>query len=181
MYLRSVSSSVSSSVSQRRAPHVPRPVAEGAGGRVPRVLALAWLGLTHRAHRADWLRGHGAVAHGERDYRHTRPTGTRERRPGRLRRRGRERRPLRPPGLLARLLGLPLCRHLLQPREERTERSQDGCGLRSAPLGGGEACELQAAAAPTRTRGSRPAWRPPPRLSRCSSRAGGAETSRRPA
>ena len=34
------------------------------------MLALAWLGLTHRAHRDDWLRGEGVVAHGERDYRH---------------------------------------------------------------------------------------------------------------
>ena len=58
------------------------------------MLALAWLGLTHRAHRDDWLRGEGAVAHGERDYRHTRHAGTRERRLWRLRRRGRERRGL---------------------------------------------------------------------------------------
>ena len=45
------------------------------------MLALAWLGLTHRAHRDDWLRGEGVVAHGERerDYRHTRHTGTRVR------------------------------------------------------------------------------------------------------
>ena len=35
------------------------------------MLALAWLGHTHRAHRDDWLRGEGVVAHGERDYRHT--------------------------------------------------------------------------------------------------------------
>ena len=119
------------------APGAPGPVAEGAGGRVPRVLALAWLGLTHRAHRDDWLRGEGVVAHGERDYRHTRHTGTRERRLWRLRRRGRERRPLRPPGLLARLLGLPLCRHLLQPREG---------GLSAARMGAGSGAHLRGAA-----------------------------------
>ena len=119
------------------APGAPGPVAEDAGGRVPRVLALAWLGLTHRAHRDDWLRGQGVVAHGERDYRHTRHAGTRERRLWRLRRRGRERRPLRPPGLLARLLDRPLCRHLLQPREG---------GLSAARMGAGSGAHLRGAA-----------------------------------
>ena len=106
-------------VSQRRAPQNQLQRAQVAPGPTSagRLLALAWLGLTHRAHRDDWLRGEGVVAHGERDYRHTRHAGTRERRLWRLRRRGRERRPLRPPGLLARLLDRPLCRHLLQPRE----------------------------------------------------------------
>ena len=117
------------------APGAPGPVAQGAGGRVPRVLALAWLGLTHRAHRDDWLRGEGVVAHGERDYRHTRHAGTRERRLWRLRRRGRERRPLRPPGLLARLLGLPLCRHLLQPREGGLSAARMGAGSQERTSG----------------------------------------------
>ena len=117
------------------APGAPGPVAQGAGGRVPRVLALAWLGLTHRAHRDDWLRGQGVVAHGERDYRHTRHTGTRERRLWRLRRRGRERRPLRPPGLLARLLGRPLYRHILQPREGGLSAARMGAGSQERTSG----------------------------------------------